>query len=260
MKYRFFYLNLVFLLLILLINNRAYSNEKRSDSIIDPNVDKILQQMCDYLKSAEQFRFTAQATFEKVSISGQKLEYGETVKASIRRPDRFYADIEGDLIDNRVWYNGKILTMLDKYSNIYAITETPANIDSTLAFMAKNYGITAPLADLVISDPYTNLTQNVKSVSYVGLHEINGVKCHHLAFIQDNLDWQIWIEDSGMCVPRKLVITYKMAEMVPQYTAVLSNWDFLPHLPESIFSFIAPANSKKVNFMPVEKKVPAKIN
>jgi hypothetical protein len=126
--------------------------------------------------------------------------------------------------------------------------------------MAKNYGITAPLADLVISDPYTNLTQNVKSVSYVGLHEINGVKCHHLAFIQDNLDWQIWILDSGMCVPRKLVITYKMAEMVPQYTAVLSNWDFLPHLPESIFSFIAPANSKKVNFMPVEKKVPAKIN
>jgi len=216
--------------------------------------------MCDYLKSAEQYRFRAQATFEKVSISGQKLEYGETVKVSIRRPDRLYADVAGDLLDNRVWYNGKNFTILDKYLNIYATTEAPADIDSTLSFVAEKYGIAAPLADLVISDPYTDLTQKAKSAFYVGLHEVNGVKCHHLAFEQEKLDWQIWIEGSGRRVPRKLVITYKQAEMVPQYTAVFSDWNFSPHLPESVFTFVEPINAKEINFMPVENKVPAKIN
>ena len=260
MKHRFFSFSLAFILLSLLISNRAFCYEQESASAVDPKTDKILRQMCDYLKSAEQYRFRAQATFEKVSVSGQKLEYGETVKVSIRRPGRLYADIAGDLVDNRVWYNGKNFTMLDKYLNIYATTEAPADIDSTLSFVTEKYGIAAPLADLVVSDPYTVLTQKAKSAFYVGLHEVNGVKCHHLAFEQEKLDWQIWIEDSGVRVPRKLVITYKQAEMVPQYTAVLSEWDLSPHLPESVFTFVVPVNAKEINFMPVENKVPAKIN
>ena len=260
MKHRYFSLYIMFIFLSLIVTNRAFSYNQESASAVDPKVDKILSQMCDYLKSAEQYRFRAQATFEKVSVSGQKLEYGETVNASIRRPDRLHADIVGDLVDNRVWYNGKSFTMLDTYLNIYATTEAPADIDSALSFVAEKYGIAAPLSDLVTSDPYASLTQNAESVSYVGLHEINGVKCHHLAFTQENLDWQIWIEDSGRRVPRKLVITYKQAEMVPQYTAVFSDWDFSPHLPESVFTFVVPVNAKEINFMPVENKVPAKIN
>ena len=88
MKHRFYSLFLVFFLLSLIVSNRAFCYDQESTSAVDPKVDKILRQMCDYLKSAEQYRFRAQATFEKVSVSGQKLEYGETVKVSVRRPDR----------------------------------------------------------------------------------------------------------------------------------------------------------------------------
>jgi hypothetical protein len=34
----------------------------------------------------------------------------------------------------------------------------------------------------------------VQSGTYVGLHNVGKVKCHHLAFRQRMLDWQIWIE------------------------------------------------------------------
>ena len=258
MKHRFFFF--VFILFSLFMSNHAFSYDQESSSVVHPTVDKTLHQMCDYLKSAEQYTFRSQATFEKVSISGQKLEYGETVKVSVRRPDRLHADIVGDLIDNRFWYDGKSITMLDTDLNIYATTQAPADIDSALSFAAESLGITAPLADFVVSDPYTDLTQNSKSATYVGLHEINGVKCHHLAFTQENLDWQVWIEDGRMQVPRKIVITYKLEEGMPQYTAVLSDWNFSPHLPESVFAFVAPVNAEKIKFMPLEKKVPSKIN
>ncbi|MCP4265748.1 MAG: DUF2092 domain-containing protein [Candidatus Brocadiaceae bacterium] len=258
MKHRFFFV--IFILLSLFMSNHAFSYDQKSSSVVDPTVDKTLRQMCDYLKSAEQYTFRSQATFEKVAISGQKLEYGETVNVSVRRPDRLHAVVVGDLINNRFWYDGKSITMLDTDLNIYATTHASADIDSALGFAAESLGITAPLADFVVSDPYTDLTQNAKSATYVGLHEINGVKCHHLAFTQENLDWQIWIEDGRMQVPRKIVITYKLEEGMPQYTAVLSDWNFSPHLPESVFAFIAPVNAEKIKFMPVEKKVPGKIN
>ena len=258
MKHRFFFF--VIILLSLFTSNQAFSYEQGGASAVDPVVDKTLSQMCDYLKSAGQYTFRSQATFEKVSDSGQKIEYGETVNVSVRRPDRLHADIVGDIINNRFWYNGKSITMLDKDLNIYATTDAPADIDSALSFAAQNLEITAPLADFVVSDPYSNLTQNAKSATYVGLHEINGVKCHHLAFTQESLDWQIWIEDGSMQVPRKVVITYKLAEGMPQYTAVLSDWNFTPHLPESVFAFVTPVNAEKIEFMPVEEKVPDTIN
>ncbi|GJQ60723.1 MAG: hypothetical protein SCALA701_35240 [Candidatus Scalindua sp.] len=258
MKHRFFFF--VFILLSLSMGNHAFSYEQEGASSIDPTVDKTLRQMCDYLKSAEQYTLCSQATFEKISVSGQKLEYGETVSVAVRRPDRLHANIVGDLINNRFWYNGKSITMLDTDLNMYATTDAPADIDSTLGFAAKSLGITAPLADFVVSDPYTALTEKAQSATYVGLHKIGGIKCHHLAFTQENLDWQIWIEDGKMQVPRKIVITYKLAEGAPQYTAVLSDWNFAPHLPESVFAFIAPADSEKIEFMPVENRVPDKID
>lgn len=258
MKHRIFYF--AFILMGLSTSNLAFSYEQGSVSVVDPVADKTLSQMCDYLKSAQQYTFRSQATFEKVSIAGQKIEYGETVNVSVRRPDRLHADIVGDLINNRFWYNGKNITMLDTDLNIYATTAAPADIDSALSFAAESLGITAPLGDFVVSDPYSSLTQKAKSATYVGLHVINGVKCHHLAFTQGSLDWQIWIEDGRMQVPRKVVITYKLEEGMPQYTAVLTDWNFSPHLPESVFFFVAPVNAEKIEFMPVEEKVPDTIN
>lgn len=250
----------VFIFTCILMCNSSFSSEQIENKNVEPKADKILQQMGDYLKSATQFTFRAQSSYDKVSATGQKLQYGETVNASVRRQDGLYADIKGDLINNRFWYDGKKITMLETKLNLYAVTDAPSDIDSALRHAVKHFGITAPLSDLVISDPYASLIQNVETGSYVGLHCVNNVKCHHLAFTQPNLDWQIWIEDSRQLVPRKIVISYKQAEGHPQYVSLLSDWDFSPHLPDSVFSFIAPDKAEEIEFVPVEERVPDKIN
>ena len=40
--------------------------------------------------------------------------------------------------------------------------------------------------------------------------------CHHLAFEQATIDWQLWIDAGKDPLPRKLVITYKTEDEVPQ--------------------------------------------
>lgn len=57
----------------------------------------------------------------------------------------------------------------------------------------------------------------------VGVTQVEGVRCHHFAFVEQDIDWQIWIEDGTQWVPRKLVITYKTLPGAPQSTAVLSD-------------------------------------
>ena len=258
MKYRNFFF--AFILVGFLMVDHAYCSDQAGALASDPKPNEILKYMGDYLKTANQYTFRAHTTFEKVSPSGQKIQYGEIKDVCVRRPDRLCSVTEGDLVSNRFWYDGKKMAMLDTKLNIFAKTEAPADIDSTLIFRAKKYGITSSLGDLVVSDPYASMIENVRSGTYVGLHTIDGVNCHHLAFTQENLDWQIWIEDGRMQVPRKVVITYKHVEGMPQFTSLLSDWNFSPHLPDSVFAFVIPANAEEINFSPVENKVPVNVD
>ncbi len=221
---------------------------------IEARADRVLRQMGGFLKTARQFTFRAHSSFDRVTESGRKLQYEEIVIASVRRPNRFHVAIKGDLGNQRIWYDGKSITLLDLELNLYAFTEVPADIDGALDFMAKQFGVAAPLSDLVLSDPYTLMVENVKSGSYVGLHQVNGVKSHHLVFTQENIDWQVWVEDGIIPVLRKLVITYEQEKSSPQYTSMLSNWDFNPWLPVQIFEFQPPENAKKVEFSRLVKQ------
>ena len=45
--------------------------------------------------------------------------------------------------------------------------------------------------------------EEVLTGEYVGVTELSGVRCHHLAFRSGDVDWQIWIEDGDKPLPRK---------------------------------------------------------
>jgi hypothetical protein len=102
------------------------------------------------------------------------------------------------------------------------------------------------------------LTDGVTSGFYVGLHEVRGVKCHHLAFTRDDIDLQVWVEDSRSPLPRKLIITEKWVSGSPQFTALLSDWNLSPQLKKNLFTFMAPDKAQKIEFAPVNSSVPPK--
>jgi len=77
------------------------------------------------------------------------------------------------------------------------------------------------------------------------------VKCHHLAFRQEGIDWQIWIEDSDQALPRKLVITLKEQPGHPQYLALIDKWNLTPDAPDSAFEFTPPAGAKRIDLTPL---------
>lgn len=219
---------------------------------VDPKADKVLKEMGALLAGAKRVSFEAHAIADHLTPEGQKLQYAKNQKAKLQRPDKLAVDVSGDVDgDLQFRYDGKRVALYNPATNSWGATAAPASIDETLDMLADKYGMPLPLADLVFADPYKTLSENLRSGEHLGTGYVFDTKCHHLAFRQTAVDWQIWVEEGAKPLPRKIVITFKESPGHPQYTAFLSKWDLAPaDVKDATFTFTPPAGAKEVEFAP----------
>lgn len=228
-----------------------------ASAAIDPQADAALKQMGACLAAARQFSFTADDMMDQVLADGQRVQISINHRFTVRRPNAVVADAQGDLENSRYVYDGKSLAIVDRTENIYTVLDVPNTIDAMLDHVAEKYALTMPLSDLFYSDPYTVARPRMRCASYVGLHQVRGVPCHHLAIRQEGVDWQIWIQANDPPVPRKLVITYKELPGQPQYVAFLNDWNLAADMPEATFTFTPPPGARKTDLTPGRKQMAA---
>jgi hypothetical protein len=214
---------------------------------IDPHADELLRRMGDYLAQAQFYSVTAEIWQDVQLASGQRAQAGRTVDLQVRRPNRLHAEVRSTRRNRELFYDGKSITLLNRVQNFYGSIPAPATLDEALDVACERFGITMPLEDLIVSDPYQSAIRKVVSGTDIGPVTVLGVPCEHLAFSQGMVDWQIWIEAGVKPVPRKIVITYKDEDGAPQYTAIFSNWDFETKLPDFLFNFEPPSGAAKIS-------------
>jgi hypothetical protein len=155
-------------------------------------------------------------------------------------------DATGDTLHRSSWYDGRSLTVLNKKRLVYATVEVPGTVDAVLDKIAQDYQVVIPLSDFLYSDPYATLMDGVLSGAYLGMHQAAGVPCHHLAFAQEDSQWQIWIDAGPRPLPRKFAIAYVDEPGVPQYQATFRRWVLDPKLSEESFRFKPPEGAKRI--------------
>ena len=165
----------------------------------------------------------------------------------MRRPDRLAGDASGDARNGSFWFDGKTFSAIDREQNVWAAGLVPPTIDGALDWVFDQTGTVVPLADFVYSDGYDRLMGDVQRGVYLGIHDVAGVPCHHLSFEQATIDWQLWIDAGADPLPRKLVITYKTEDEVPQYSVTIRKWNLAAQLPDGLFRFSPPAGAKRVD-------------
>jgi hypothetical protein len=180
--------------------------------------------------------------------TGQILQLGRSIEVFVRRPDRLRGNMNGGRYDQEFYYDGKSITLLTKDVNYYATTEAPPNIEAALDDAEESFGLVAPFADLISSNAYDILIEDVTLGLYVGLSNVLGVECHHLAFRGEETDWQIWIENSEKPLPRKFMITSKWVTGAPRFVGLVTGWDLSPDLKDSLFTFVAPEGAEEIEF------------
>lgn len=222
---------------------------------IEPQAAQILKQMSDYLVGLKQFSFHADNTEDVLLTSGQRIQYAKSVTVYVRRPNRIRADSAGDKQNAQLFYDGKAITLMDRGKNSYTSIDAPAEINAALDYAIQTFDLRVPLADLIYTKGYEYLTDEVISGHYEGLHQVQGILCHHLAFRQKDVDWQVWIENTPAPLPRKLIITDNKARGL-QFTALLSKWDTSAPLEDSLFTFVAPEKAEQIGILPAVAPAP----
>lgn len=215
---------------------------------IQPEADEALRRMSRLLSETESFRFDAHITQDLPLEAGLKMQMYQHRRVTLSRPGKISVVSDGDMDTNTTSFNGGVLTVLDPVKNAYTQIEGPEDIDGMLDHLALERGFVMPLADLLVSDPYTSATGRVRLGLYMGLHRVRDTACHHLAFRQAGIDWQIWIDAGETPVPRKLLITFTDLAGQPQWAAELDGWDLSPELEEGLFDIEPPQDAALVDF------------
>jgi hypothetical protein len=226
--------------------------------IVPDAVERRLKQMGAYLGSAEQLTFRADLTFDHVLPSGQKLQFSAVENIALQRPDNLYVEWAGDLGERKFWYDGKAITLLDAANAAYGSDAMAPTIDSMLDGLNKHLNFKPPLSDFLYSDPYSVLRASVQYGFATGEAQVSGRNCAGFAFVEKQIDWQIWIDTGPQLVPCKLVITYKNHPSMPQFSALFSEWDFSPRIAASTFTPTLPPRAQKIPFAKPKATVSSK--
>jgi hypothetical protein len=220
---------------------------------IDPEADKILKSMSSYLGGMKTFSMNADIDFEFISRDAQKLQLSSFATVVVERPAKFHTQRKGMIADAEFIFDGKTLTLHGKNLNVYAQTEVSGTIDDAIRAYEMETGIPAPGADLLFADPYAILSSGVESSAYIGTAYVNGVECHHLAFREDNVDWQLWVKAGDEPLPMKYVITSKWLTGAPQYEIRYRDWNRKPRIKGDQFTFTVPKGTVRLDAMPVNE-------
>lgn len=220
---------------------------------LSPRAESVLRSACQFLAHTRAFSFRAEIWREHVDEAGQKIQFSRTVEMDVKRPDGLRLEISSPLSARGFWYDGKTLTILDRKHNWYSTAAMPATLDKTVDAAHDQLGIDLPLIDLAMSDPYQNATAKVQGSRYYGISPVLGVPCHHLAFTQENVDWQVWIEDGPQPLIRKFVITQKNEPGAPEFTALITRWNMTDRIADSDFVFEQPKGASKIEMRPDEQ-------
>jgi hypothetical protein len=219
---------------------------------IDPQADSVLKSMSSYLASTPAFTLNAEVAFEVMMRNGQKLQRVSSETLAVQRPSRFRVRLKGVVADAEIFFDGKTLTLYGKKPNAYVQRDVSGTIDDGIRAIEAETGVSAAGADLLFADPYAILSEGVESGIYLGTAYVDGIECHHLAFREDEFDWQLWVRTGDRPLPMRYVITSTWLTGAPQLEVSMRDWNTSPQLADQRFTFSVPAKAVKLDAIPSE--------
>ena len=237
-------------------DGRALNRRVELDRITDSaEAKKMLKAMSDFLAAQKTLSVGFDTVFEIVTPTDQKLGLASSGTATLSRPDKIRVARSGGFADFEILYDGKTLTFLGKNANLFTQVAAPGTVDQLIDVLQDKYNRPLPGADLLMSNSYAELMQDVYDSKDLGSGVINGVECDALAFRKADVDWQIWIAQGERPYPCRFVVTSKLANGDPQYTIQFRDWKFGNDVAADDFAFKNASNAKQVALNEVQDKV-----
>jgi hypothetical protein len=216
---------------------------------------KLLKAMSDYLAAQTAMSFGFDSVLEVVTHDGQKLALASSGAVTLNRPDKIHAARSGGFVDTEVLFDGKTLTLVGKNANKYTQLEVPGTVDHVIDELRDEYNRPLPAADLLTTNAYDGLMEDVYDSKDLGSGVINGTECDFLAFRKDEVDWQIWIAQGDKPYPCRFSVTSKLVDNGPQYIVQVRDWKAGSDVAADDFVFANATNAEKIDVSELKDKI-----
>ena len=214
---------------------------------VEAGAKALLKAMTEYVAAQKAISFDYDVSLEVVTRDDQKLTLAASGNVELARPDKVRASRSGGFADIETVFDGKTLTILGKNMNIYTQVAIPGSIDHLVDELREKYNRPLPAADLLTSDSYDGLMEDVVDVKDLGSGVIGGTECDHLAFRKKDVDWQIWIAQGSRPYPCRYDIATKVVAGSPGYSIQIRNWKTGSDVASGGFSFTPPPGARQVD-------------
>lgn len=211
---------------------------------------QILKRSAEFVSQTKSFTMIASIGYDVVQESGQKIEFGGLRKATIRRPDRARVEfVRRDGLKGSVNYDGQFISIVTDDEDAYAQIERPGGLGPAFQYLSDELDVPMPLRDFLAGNSAEILTDGIESAAYVEESVLGDQRYDHLAFRNDQVDFQVWIAQGDQPLPKRIVISYRHARGQPQFWAQFLEWDLSPDVPDSLFEFKPPEGAEKIPFL-----------
>jgi len=211
----------------------------------------VLHNMTSYLSQLQRVSVTADMGFDAVQANGQKIEFGETRKILLRRPDHLrIEESKRNGSKSELLFDGKELSLWYLKENVYATVSKAGTVDEAILYFTNDLDMRLPLIEFLSAKLASTLSQEVREAAYVESSQIAGVSCDHVAFRGDHSDMQLWVAQGDKPLPQRVVITYRRQDGRPQFWAQFSDWNLNPKASDAQFAFKPPKDARKIAFSP----------
>ena len=225
--------------------------ETRAEPLtVDPAATEILKRMTDYLGSLKQFSLQAQNSLEDILPTGHRVDLDISADVIVSRPNKLRSERKGDLVNQIFYYDGKDLVLYNPTFNVYAAETVPDTFEGLFKYMYESLGFAVPVSDLIYSDAYPLLMQDVHYAAVLDKTYIGGIKCDHLLFSRPGVDFQIWVSEGPKPLPLKYVVTDTATSGHLSISTLMTDWDVEPGVADDQFIFVPPKGVQAINFMP----------
>lgn len=238
---------LMFLISIAMIVGLSPAAFSQSD--VQPEADKVLKEAHAYLSGLNSLAIKAVTTEETVFEDTHKLQFGGTLELGLRRPSQLFAVVHEDYKNRRMYLDGGTFTVFDEDVNVYAQTSAPGPLNEVFPRLHADFGISPPGGELFSGHAYELLVENATKVVYVGIGNVNGTPCHHIAGTLADMDWQLWIRAEGDPELCKYVVTDREVPLAPQYSITFTQWQSNADISAGQFEFQPPADAEAIGFI-----------
>jgi hypothetical protein len=221
---------------------------------LEPKALEIIKAACNAVAAARTLSFKSVVAEESPSRLGPPLEYLDRYDVTLQRPNKLRILNPGDGPPSDFYYDGRTMHAFAPKENYIAQAPAPATIDAALEEAGEKAQIYFPFADLIVADPYKDLSEGLRVAFYVGQSEsVGGTTTDIVAYANDHVWVQAWIGAKDH-LPRRLRAIYRKDPAQLRHQMDIHDWTLNQPVPASAFAI--PEAARKALPIPFERPQP----